>query len=174
MIEVNGPRYGQEENHDAPRPIIEALPRMQEEPASSLSLLIPEPVEVSFVDWRVKHDEETGEDYREPFVRRARISTFVPMAIFNKMLAGRERVARLKQMSEETGDAAISNSGEYLAWVIEMTHSVWQLTEPGMSRERFMGGLQMPQILELFERFFGEQMRSFAARSQYRQATRGV
>lgn len=140
---------------------------------SNLRQLLPERIEVNLVEYVEDHDPEVVRAGFVPQIRTARISTFVPMKIFHRMLAGRERVMRLKQAAEGGESAAIEHSAEYMDWVVEMVLDVWKLSEPWMTREALENGLDLDQVMELFERFFGASIRRMAERGRFLRAQRG-
>lgn len=172
MIDITkNHRYTEHDDRDDPNARPPETQRTDDAP-SHLLWLLPPRAEVNIVEWIQSVDPATGLSLCMPRERRASISCFVPMRIFHAMLAGRERVLRLKKLAEAGETGIDDNSGDYLVWVVDMTLAVWQLTEPGMEREAFECGLGMDQIMELFELFFGEQMRRFAERSRFQRAQR--
>ncbi len=137
--------------------------------ASNLTLLMPPRIEVDFMEWDKVVDPESGEETLMPRIRRASISTYVPMRIFHAMLAGRSSVLRLKQ--EETNNP--EHQAKMMEWMTETCLAVWQRTEPKMTQDRFENCLQMPQILELFQRFFGGLMARMNEQSRFALALQG-
>lgn len=153
-----------------------------QEPATSASTLalanaqeidlnetMPAPVEVRFVEWIRKpltfDDGEavTGEDGEplytyEPKPRTAHIGTFVPMYIFNALIASRAEIARLQDLRKAVeADENVSDNAAFapmLEWVRAQVLNVWQLTEPAMTETRFKKGLAFEQVYGLFGRFF--------------------
>jgi hypothetical protein len=132
--------------------------------ASNLTLVMPPRIEVDFMEVEEGVDA-SGEPTLTQHLRRASISTYVPMTIFHEMLAGRQQVLKLK-----AGDATNpEHTAEMMEWMVGMTLAVWKRSEPKMTRERFGNGLQMDQILELFQRFFGGLMGRMGERGRLMQ-----
>lgn len=138
--------------------------------AVNLDEAVAEPVAVTFVEWEQRPllDAE-GAPRKDadgrPLVRRVRmprqalIETYVPMRIFNKMMAYRTSI--LKAQAAQGGDASEGQAAQ-LDMMVDMTLAVWQLTEPDMTRERYVEGLDFRKIGALFARFFGDQIRQQA------------
>lgn len=107
-----------------------------------------EPVTVALVEYKQK--TVTDEDGTERTVNRRittshEIDTFVPMRIFNRMIAERE--------------TAIGKGPDaLLQWQVNCVLAVWQLTEPDMTRDRLIDGLGFKAIGGLFARFFKDEL----------------
>ncbi len=96
-----------------------------------------------------------GRETRVHSVRIAEIENFVPMRVFNRMLASRERVMRERKkylMKEDKGD----EMDPMIFWMLEQVLAVWQQTEEDMTRERLENGLDFTKISKLFTLFFGQ------------------
>ncbi|MBF6588932.1 MAG: hypothetical protein IVW57_00190 [Ktedonobacterales bacterium] len=91
--------------------------------------------------------------------RRYRIETRVPMMIFNRMLAGRQRAMRARAAYLAHGGSANDGGDPMLQWMQEQVLAVWQLSDPAMTLDRLAEGLDFQQVQGLFARFFGELLR---------------
>lgn len=143
----------------------QGLTASQEEAlTSNLTLLMPPRVEVDFMEHDEVVDPSTGETTIVDRIRRASISSYVPMSTFHQMLAGRSKLLKAK------GDDMADNLDDLMAWMRDAVFQVWKRSEPKMTIERFADGLQMDQIMELFQRFFGELMRRLGERGRFMQS----
>lgn len=156
----------EEEIMNTPQPQAEATQEqaIEVQLSNNLTLLMPPKVEVDFMEWDQSKDEQ-GEEMLVPRLRRASISSYVPMKIFHEMLAGRAQILKLKSMDGSNTE----NTAEMMGWMVDVVLAVWQRTEPKMTRERFENGLQMDQVLELFNRFFGALMGRLGERGRFMQ-----
>jgi len=91
-------------------------------------------------------------------LRVAEIESFVPMRIFNRMLATRQRVVaqREKFLAGKSDDEA----DPIIGWMVDQVLAVWKLSEDDMTRERLEEGLPFENLSALFSRFFGRVLRS--------------
>lgn len=80
-------------------------------------------------------------------VRHANIRTKVPMRVFNKMLMAHDQM-----MKESAAEKKID-------WMTEQVLAVWKVTEPNMTKDELIDGLEFEQISGLFSRFFDKQLR---------------
>lgn len=154
---------GTDEPQQAPAP-----EQVEVQLTSNLLLVMPPRVEVDIVEWMEDHDPEVVRAGLVPSVRRASISTYVPMRVFHKMLLGRAKLTQFAAI--QSGD--LESAGDAIEWMVDMVLEVWKLSEPHMSREGLLNGLQLEQILELFQRFFGDSMRRLAERGRFVRALR--
>lgn len=151
--------------------------------AVNLDEAVPEPVTVTFIelvdvprtdptDGTPLLDEQGQPRMRRvPRPRKAVIETYVPMAIFNRMMSYRSRIQRLRAQAKDLADAAARAEAESeasaasLDMMTDMTLIVWQLSEPEMTRERYVNGLTFDKIGKLFSIFFGEKIRAQSSKA---------
>lgn len=145
--------------------------------AQNLDEVAPEPVSVTIREY-VERTEEDAEGRpvtrRRLVVRSAQIETFVPMRVFNRMMASRRvalaRRATLAAQRADVGAWAAADAADdgdddnpaddpVMQWMQQNVLRVWQLTEPDMTADRLENGLSFQQIQGLFARFFGEMLR---------------
>lgn len=117
--------------------------------------MIPEPIKVSIVAF-LEEDVTVGGikmRRRKPVSRVAEIGTYVPMLILNKMMKSQAQIRKLQAMREQSGDTEVQ--AETMQWMAEQVCAVWQLSEPDMTVQKLMEGLDFKKILGLFNLFFG-------------------
>jgi hypothetical protein len=133
---------------------------------TSFDELLPEPVQVSFVEFV---DEPVGEHADgTPIMRRramkriAEINTYVPMRILHKMMASQERLKALQAKAASAGVQGIDVNEQQLMmeWMAQQVLEVWKLTEPTMTLERLQEGLSFQQMMALFNRFFADPLKA--------------
>ncbi len=144
--------------------------------AQDLDEVAPEPVAVTLREY-IERAETDADGHsvmrRRLVVRRALIETFVPMQVFNRMMADR-RIALLLRAGATgasasalpTAVAADADAADdepaddpMLDWMQRSVLRVWRLTEPDMTLDRLALGLSFQQMQGLFARFFGELLR---------------
>lgn len=144
--------------------------------AQDLDEVAPEPVAVTLREY-IERAETDADGHsvmrRRLVVRRALIETFVPMQVFNRMMADR-RIALLLRAGATgasasalptavAADAAAADDepadDPMLDWMQRSVLRVWRLTEPDMTLDRLALGLSFQQMQGLFARFFGELLR---------------
>lgn len=146
---------------------------------------MPMPIEVRFVEWSRKpltfDDGEaiTGEDGEPMYTytakpRTAVINTFVPMYLFNQLIASRQEIAKLQDLRKAVEkqedvqeDAAFT---PMLEWMRKQVLGVWQLTEPDMKEERFKKGLAFEQMYGLFGVFFASLLAHWQTQQAFKNA----
>jgi len=101
---------------------------------------------------QVELDDGIERRVRRARVRRAQIDTFVPMRIFNKMLATRDRVVREREAYLQKG----GEEDPMMIWMTNQVLNVWKLSEPDMTYEALVDGLSFDKISKLFAAFFGD------------------
>lgn len=117
--------------------------------------VLPVPIKVSFMDF-VPY--EAGKDLNgkpiirnKPVPRLAEISTYVPMKIFHGLLASQRKIAKIRNAATKA-DGEIDE--ETFNWMAEQVLSVWKLTEPDMTFDRLVSGLDPFKLMGLFALFF--------------------
>lgn len=118
--------------------------------AVNLDEVVIDDVVVSIVE-RAPVQLEDGTEILKAKVRKATISTYVPMQIFNSMMQTYSPIAQ-------------AEPAERLRWVAEQVLAVWKLTEPQMTLDRLVNGLDFDKISALFAHFFADQLRRQNAR----------
>lgn len=122
-----------------------------------------EDIDVAFVEW----DEVEGKDGKKrlkPRTRIATISTYVPMMLLNKMLAGQKKAQILKKRMD-TGELEVEED-PMMVWISRQVFAVWKLSEPDMTFERFEKGLDLEKVMGLFGRFFGSTLQKLKPRGK--------
>jgi hypothetical protein len=104
-------------------------------------------------------NEATGASIkrRVSTVRHTKIEAYVPMKIYNRVVAAREKMA--KQYPQGIPESVMAE------WMVDQIVSVWQQTEPDITADTLLDGLQPEQILGLFTRFFGSMVRTSRAKA---------
>jgi hypothetical protein len=103
-------------------------------------------------------DDPAKPGRRTATVRHVELDAYVPMKIFNAMIAGRERVLKQNKLREQ----ALASSGDVneddpnVVWMLDCVCRVWKLTEPDMTVERLAEGLDFKKVQALFYHFFGD------------------
>lgn len=89
--------------------------------------------------------DEKGETlkYRHPYTRTAHIQNFVPLPIYNKMIA---------MQKELRGDKL----EEQIPLMTNLVLEVWQVSEPWMTLQKLNDGIDFPVIGVLFKLFFNQ------------------
>lgn len=97
---------------------------------------------------------------RIPAWRRVELDRFVPMKIFNKMMASRLKAQKQIKLREQAleRDGDVNEDDPNVLWMMQNVLNVWNLTEPDMTLERLEEGLNFAKIQKLFALFFGEMM----------------
>jgi hypothetical protein len=131
--------------------------------AVNLDEVSPEQIEVAFVEYAQVTSAE-GQLLMRPNVRIAKIWDFVPMYLFNRLIAAQRHAQRLKNRIE-AGDVEEPEEDPQIMWIIKQVLAVWQLTEEDMTLERLQKGLDFDRIYGLFVRFFGSQLRRLNGRA---------
>ena len=139
-----------------------SLPTEQEELARKLleaptvfDDMLPEPIQVSIVTF-VEEDVMVGNvkmRRRRPTARIAEIGTYVPMLVLNKMMKSQTKIKQLQDLRANSGDTDVQT--ETMQWMAEQVCEVWKLSEPEMTPQKLMEGLDFKKILGLFNIFFG-------------------
>jgi hypothetical protein len=117
--------------------------------------VLPIPIKVSFMDY-VPY--KAGEDLNgqpiirnKPVPRMAEISTYVPMKIFHGLIASQKKLRKIRDAAAKLDNAV---DDETFTWMGEQVLGVWVLTEPDMTLDRLISGLDMFKIMGLFSLFF--------------------
>lgn len=182
MTEQDAVIRGTHNNGHEPTPA--SVPTLAEMPAlTNLTEALPSIIEVRFVEWQshpltddegqTLKDPETGEDlvYYEPKPRIARISPFVPMRVFNLLIASRDQLANLGSLETavKAGQDVEQNPdfSPMTEWLREMVLMIWQQSEPQMSRKRFDAGLEFEQVFELFRLFFARLLKRWQEKQAF-------
>lgn len=97
----------------------------------------------------VTSTDENGDELVTTQIRTrvAHIRTKVPMRLFNKMLEAHDGVMRG------------ADSEKKIDWMTDQVLAVWQITEPKITKDEILDGLDFEQIGGLFTRFFDKQLR---------------
>ena len=137
----------------------------------NLRMVMPEIIDVDFMEEKVRREcnEATGEEEEisDWIPRTAHIKCWVPMEVFHKMLAGRNKIVRLKKMVEgDEEDVNAAEQQELMNWVFEQVFNVWQLTERQMTLPRLRKGIGFEVALELFNRFFDAFLKRMQSRAK--------
>jgi hypothetical protein len=114
-----------------------------------------EELEVAFIEY--ESVEKDGQKHMRPHKRVALISTYVPISLLHKMLAGQKKAQALK-VRVDSGELEMEDDPMML-WISRQVFAVWKLSEPDMSWERFERGLDLEKVLGLFSRFFSSTLR---------------
>ena len=118
--------------------------------------VLPQPVRISLIEFHNYTVEVNGVEVirRKPIQRIAEINTYVPLAILHRMMAGQEKIKRLQKLRSQQGDDTAGQQ-ELMAWMTEQVLSVWKLTEPEMTLDGLIEGLDFKKVFGLFNLFFG-------------------
>lgn len=120
--------------------------------AVNLDEVTTEVLRVGIRDYR-EETMENGQKRRIPWPRIAEIENFVPMKVFNRMMASRNRVLKERQIYLSQGDRD-DHEDPMIGWMMSQVLAVWQLSEPDMTLERLERGLDFERVSALFTRFF--------------------
>lgn len=115
-----------------------------------------EDLEVAFIEYEETEGRD-GKKHMRPCKRIATISTYVPVALLHKMLAGQKKAQILKARME-SGELDLEDD-PMMVWISRQVFAVWKLSEPDMTFERFEKGLDLEKTLGLFGRFFNSTLR---------------
>src|SRR5579883_2508912 len=126
---------------------------------NDLETIAPQPVKVAFREYVKEAVKDTegnvipGNDglpltRMKPVNRIAEIETYVPAELLFQVMAQKQ----VYQHMQAQGTAL--NPAESLEFTAKQVLAVWQLTEPDMTYERLIKGLDFPKIKALFSRFF--------------------
>lgn len=87
----------------------------------------------------------SGEPFksRKASTRTAHIQNVVPLPIYNKVLELRNQLSS----GEESDRIEIMQ---------DCVYQIWQISEPWFTKEMFEEGVDLPQVIELFKRFFNQ------------------
>lgn len=134
----------------------------------NLDEVVTEVIDVALRDIKfVPAVDEAGEAVRDEqgkqkmqmvrYTRTAHIENYVPMKVFNRMLASRARVTKAReQYLTRVGNESVRDEQDpMLTWMLEQVHAVWIQSEPDMTLERLAEGLTFEKVSRLFSRFFG-------------------
>lgn len=80
---------------------------------------------------------------RQPYTRTARIQNFVPLPIYNKMIATQKELRG-------------GNIEEQIPLMTDLVLEVWQVSEPFMTLQKLNDGIDFPVIGALFKIFFNQ------------------
>jgi len=144
--------------------------------AVNLDEVAPPPVRVPIVEYVTEPLlDGAGQPLKgpdgKPRVRRratrriAVIETFVPLDIYDRMLASRQRVEVLRRAKRDGPDGDEANR-QGLNWMAEQVLAVWELTEPDMTLDRLRRGLDLSLVPRLFRRFFNQELRRLIIRAR--------
>ena len=153
--------------------------------AVNLDEVSPETVTVALREF--VEDKHAKAGYRVE-VAHKEIETFVPMFMFNRMLANQKRVAKLRKqrrvqseedeheedfdflaedepnfskLTDQMFNDILRESEPAIVWQAKEVLNVWRLTkgEEDMTLKKLLLGLDLPKIEGLFTRFFGGMLR---------------
>ena len=124
--------------------------------AVNLDEVTDDTVTVTIKEYRT--DPETHR--RVATSRKVVLDSFVPMKIFNKMMAGRQKMLRLQKLRQQATDngGEVNEDDPQFTWIMQSVLNVWNQTEPEMTMERLEDGLNFAFINKLFTIFFGDLM----------------
>ena len=128
---------------------------MDEITISTVKVAIRDSRFVPALDDQGNHIIEDGKQKvrRQFYTRIAEIENYVPMSIFNKMMATRAKVMRQRQ--EYLANPTDEQSDPIIRWMMEQVLAVWKLTEEDMDMDRLESGLEFNKFSRLFTLFFG-------------------
>lgn len=129
-------------------------PEQAEQFLASVEAINLEEVTIETIRVAIRDRDESGKAY----VRKVDLESFVPMRIFNKMLASRQRI--VKERERFLAGNSATDADPIIGWMVDQVLAVWQLTEPSMTRERLEDGLPFENLSALFSRFFGRVLRN--------------
>jgi len=88
--------------------------------------------------------------------RQVELDSYVPMQVFNSMMAGRTKMLRMQKLREQMTDQGgeVNEDDPTTRWMTESVLKVWLLTETDMTYDRLDVGLNMAKVQSLFARFF--------------------
>lgn len=137
--------------------IREANRLVEESLAVNLDEVSAEPILVA-VRELIEYTDEHGQLRRRWQVRHAELETFVPMRIFNRMVATRQKAIKERERFEKHGGEVGTEEDPMVGWMVRQVLAVWQLTEPDMTYEALMDGLDFQKVNKLFTVFFADLM----------------
>lgn len=172
------------ENHTEEVSLEQARELLDGFAAVNLDEVSPETVTVAFREF--VEDKHAPAGYCVDIVHKE-IETFVPMFLFNRMIANQKRVAKLRKQArekpvdedtDETFDLFAEEEADFtkltdqmfndilrgsepaMVWQAKEVLAVWRLTpgEENMSLKRLLLGLDLAKLEGLFMRFFGEKL----------------
>lgn len=123
-------------------------------------------VRVGIQDYKLVHDPQyPGGMRRQANPRVAELLNFVPMRIFNQMLASRNRILKQREQFLKTKAEENEAADPMIGWMLQQVLAVWKLTpgEEDMTLERLEDGLDFPKIYKLFSLFFDKMMKQMNA-----------
>ncbi|HZU01518.1 MAG TPA: hypothetical protein VFA10_17755 [Ktedonobacteraceae bacterium] len=140
------PTPPQAQEHEAAK----ALSWFDDVGSINLEEAAPQPVKVTLEEYIAVEDgtDADGNPISRQALRQSThiIETYVPMALYNKLLLTREQLMRDPERSE----------AKIIEWMIDMVWEVWKLTEPSMPREKLAVGLRLTKLRKLYAVFFDE------------------
>jgi hypothetical protein len=116
-------------------------------------------VPLSATDNPLDEDPDRPGYKRVPHPRIAEIRNYVPMRVFNRMLATRAKVMKERkayQTALAQGDEDDATADPIVEWMLDQVLAVWKLSEPSMTKDRLLDGLEFEKVSALFSRFFGK------------------
>jgi hypothetical protein len=134
-------------------------------PFNSLTFqnVLPEPVEVTLVEYipyeAGKREDGTSIIRRRISQRTTEIGSYVPMKVFHRMMASQGKIKQFQKLANGKGEASIEDQQQMLDWMAKQVLEVWKLTEPDMTEDALVEGLDFQKILALFQSFFGDQLK---------------
>lgn len=143
----------QQQQQLSPDAVAQAQQFLDNALAVNLDEVIAEPIQVAFREWdSVEIDDGKGGtlSVRRPRVRHVELESFVPMSVFNNMLALRDEMTRNPDRSSQ----------DQLGMMLQAIWPCWQLSEPDMTLERLAEGLSFRQVTGLFGRFFKDELQT--------------
>ncbi len=119
-------------------------------------------VPVAFVEF--EPHESGGVKRMKPRVRHAEIIDYVPMYLLNRALANERKIKKIRakidaeEMEEPEEDVQMTS-------LQRSVYEVWKLSEPEMTFDRFKVGLELSQVMGLYNRFFGVRFRQMTSKA---------
>ena len=122
-------------------------------------------IRVGIQDYRMVHDPQfPGGMRRQANPRIAEIINFVPMRIFNQMLASRNKIMRQREKFLQSKAEEQEQTDPMIEWMLRQVLEVWKLTpgEEDMTLDRLENGLDFQKIYRLFTLFFDKMMKQMS------------
>lgn len=88
---------------------------------------------------------------RRAGLRTAQIHSMVPMSIYNEMLALDQKLSK-------------SDPAQSFNLMADTVLKIWKISEPWMTKEKLLEGVEAPYILKLFRIFFAKAVKSMSKR----------
>src|ERR1700690_3402052 len=115
--------------------------------AENLDEVVTGEVNVAIVEYA---DDPSTPGKRKKTVRHVVLDTYVPMKVFNRMVANRDRMIRLGKLRDraasEGNESGISDEDPKMTFLCKSVLDVWQLSEPDMTMDRLENGLDFAKI----------------------------